>query len=122
MKRIILLFLALGELVCFAQSTDLDAVKAELDAACAGLDKTKVSTGYLWDVSVNLVEADLYNGNALLDSNYVNPGILGDMLCSINSASVGGPTLSIDTVMTSLTASNSGNDVQFGILFQKYNF
>lgn len=38
-----------------AQSSSLSQAKIELDSMFSGLDKTRVPTGYLWDVAVNMV-------------------------------------------------------------------
>ena len=38
-----------------APSSSLSQAKIELDSMFSGLDKTRVPTGYLWDVAVNMV-------------------------------------------------------------------
>ena len=55
----------------FSQSSSLSGVKAQLDLMFAGLDKTKVPTGFLWDTAVNRVEREDYNGAALTNSYFV---------------------------------------------------
>ena len=91
----------------FAQQTTLDGVKSQLDAMFAGLDKTKVSTGFLWDTAVNLVEGDHYNGSALTDSNFVSLPVMGDMLQSINSASVGADTICVQAALSRIERNSS---------------
>lgn len=51
----LLSFLSFG-VPAFSQSSSLNGVKAQLDLMFAGLDKTKIPTGFLWDTSVNLVQ------------------------------------------------------------------
>lgn len=68
MKRLITLLLLL--VICFpslSQNNSLSGIKAELDLLFSSLDKSKVPTGFLWDVAVNLVEREDFNGAALTD-------------------------------------------------------
>lgn len=114
-------------LICFtgvllAQSVSVSSIKTQLDAMFAGLDKTKVSTGFLWDTAVNLIESEAYNGSALTDSNYVTLPIMGDMLQSINSASVGADTICVQAALSRIQRNSSFQNVMLGILFQPYNF
>ena len=106
----------------FAQQTTLDSIKSQLDAMFAGLDKTKVPTGFLWDAAVNLIEGEYYNGSALTDSNFVSLPIMGDMLQSINSASVGADTICVQAALSRIERNSSSQNVMLGILFQPYNY
>lgn len=105
-----------------AQTIPLSQVKAELDAMFAGLDKTRVPTGYLWDTAVNLVDGDEFNGSALTDSNYVSLGVMADMLQSINSASVGADTICVDAAIKRIDRNSSSYNQMIGILFKPYNY
>ena len=101
MKKVLLFCIALLVFVdSFGQTSSLNDVKSQLDAMFAGLDKTKVPTGFLWDTAVNLVEGDFYNGSALTDSNFVSLPIIGDMLQSVNSASVGADTICVQAALS----------------------
>lgn len=51
----LLSFLSFG-VPAFSQSSSLSGVKAQLDLMFAGLDKTKIPTGFLWDTSANRVQ------------------------------------------------------------------
>lgn len=51
----LLSFLSIG-VPAFSQNSSLNGVKAQLDLMFAGLDKTKIPTGFLWDKSANLVQ------------------------------------------------------------------
>ena len=74
----------------YAQQTSaLIDIKAELDSLFIGLDKTKIPTGYLWDVAIPTIERERYNGDSLTNNNYMSIPVFIDMLHSINSASVG---------------------------------
>ena len=95
LHKLILPLLALASFNAFSQDLSLSSVKSQLDLMFGGLDKTKIPTGFLWDTSANLVEREDYNGTALTDSNYVSSDIMGDLLFSINSASVGADTIGI---------------------------
>lgn len=125
-KRIIRLIVVLcfGHIfpLMFAQTTTLSSIKAQLDHMFSGLDKTKVPTGYLWDTSVNLVEGEFYNGGALTDSNYVSLPLLGDMLKSINSASVGADTISVQAALSRIERNSSMQNAMVSILFHPYNY
>ena len=100
----------------------LTSVKTQLDAMFAGLDKTKVPTGYLWDTAVNLVEGEGYNGSALTDSNFVTLPLMGDMLRSINSASVGSDTICVQAALSRIERNSSASSQMVGILFKPYNY
>ena len=105
-----------------AQTIPLSQVKAELDAMFAGLDKTRVPTGYLWDTSVNLIDGDEFSGSALTDSNYVSLGIMADMLQSINSASVGADTICVQAAIKRIDRNSSPYNQMIGILFKPFNY
>lgn len=56
-RKIILLLCCLVEAFpVLSQENSLSNVKAQLDLMFAGLDKTKIPTGFLWDKSANLVQ------------------------------------------------------------------
>ena len=105
-----------------SQSSSLSGVKAQLDLMFAGLDKTKVSTGFLWDTAINMVERQEYNGTSLTDSNYVSLSVMEDLLSSINSASVGADTIGVQAALARLQRNSSSSVHMVGILFQPYNY
>ena len=121
-KILILLFAVSGMASAFAQNTTLLDVKAQLDTMFSGLDKTKVPTGYLWDIAANLVEVEHFNGSALTDSNFVTLPLLGDMLQSINSASVGADTICVQAALSRVRRNSSSNNMMVGVLFRQYNY
>lgn len=117
----------IGLFICFtgvlyAQSVSVSSIKTQLDAMFSGLDKTKVPTGFLWDTAVNLVDSEAYNGSALTDSNYVSLSIMGDMLQSINSASVGADTINVQAALQRIQNQSTASNQLVGILFQPYNY
>ena len=87
----------------------------------SGLDKTKVPTGYLWDVSVNLINGEDFNGAELTDSNYVDMSRLHDMLVSLNSAAVSVDTIDVCSVIDNIQTYSSRSNVQIGVVFQPYS-
>ena len=97
-------------------------VKETLNTMFSGLDKSRVPTGYLWDVSVNMVEFEDYNGVAVTDSNYVSLMTFYDIIQSLNSSSVGADTLSCSAIISSLTGASSSNNVMIGMLLQPFNY
>ena len=105
-----------------AQTTSLPSIQSQLDAMFAGLDKTKVPTGFLWDKAANIVEPDGYDGSALSDSNLVNLQVFHDIIYSLNAASVGADTLDRTSILSTLESSSTSNSVAVGLLFQSYNF
>ena len=106
----------------YAQTSSLSGVKSQLNTMFSGLDKTKVPTGYLWDTAVNLIEGANYDGTALTDSNFVSLPVMGDMLTSINSASVGADTICVQAALSRIERNSSLNNCMVGILFQPYNY
>ena len=75
--------------VSFAQNfEDNEVVRAFLDEAFDGLDKSEVPTGYLQDYAFELVDFNAFDGTAITDSNYVDCLTLEMMLRSIRSAAV----------------------------------
>ena len=106
----------------YAQQTALGGIKTALNTMFSGLDKTKVPTGFLWDTAVNLVDEESYNGSALTDSNFVSIPIMGDMLHSINSASVGADTICVQDALSRIQRNSSSHSIMVGILFQPYNY
>ena len=102
-------------------SQDLSGVKAALDAMFSGLDKTKVPTGYLWDVSVNLINGEDFNGAELTDSNFVDLPRFQDILKSLNSAAVSVDTIGVCSVINGIQTNSSRSSVQIGVVFQPYS-
>ena len=97
-----------------AQTTSLPSIQSQLDAMFAGLDKTKVPTGFLWDKAANIVEPEGYDGSALSDSNLVNLQVFHDILYSLNAASVGADTLDRTLILSSLESPSSSNSLAVG--------
>lgn len=122
-KKYIILFLSLlSGFLSYAQTSSLSGVKSQLNTMFSGLDKSKVPTGYLWDTAVNLIEGSYYDGTALTDSNYVSLPVIGDMLFSINSASVGADTICVQSALSRVERNSSLYYSMVGILFQPYNY
>jgi hypothetical protein len=117
----IILYLSFS-IPCQAQEYSLIAIKAQLDTMFSGLDKSRVPTGRLWDSAVNLVEREDYNGTVLTDSNYVSLSKLPDLIYTINSASVGADTLSIQSSIVALKTNSSYTTQRVGVLFKPYNY
>ena len=124
-KRIIILMLILpllmvGSIISYSQN--LSNIKSQLSAMFAGLDKSRVPTGYLWDTAVNLIEGEAYNGSALTDSNLVSLPLMADMLYSINTASVGADTICIQSVLSRIKNNSTSDNQMVGFLFKPYNY
>lgn len=122
-RKIILLLCCLVEAFpVLSQENSLSNVKAQLDTMFAGLDKSKIPTGFLWDSAVNLIEREGYNGSSLTDSNYVSLSLMCDMLYSINSACVSLDTLFAHAAIKRLKRNSSSTHQMVGVLFQPYNY
>lgn len=123
MKRLVslLFLLAIGSPLQ-SQSYSLSGIKSQLDLLFSDLDKTKIPTGFLWDTAVNLVEKEDYNGTALTDSNYVSVSVMGDMLYTINSASVGADTIGVQAALSRIQRNSFFSQQMVGFLFQPYNY
>ena len=90
----------------------------------AGLtkDRQTIPTGYLWDIAVNLIEGEDYNGIDYPDTNYVDLPRLYDMIISINSASVWADTIPASHVIARIQDSSSYYNATVGVLFKPYNY
>lgn len=117
---LILSILMVGNISAYGQN--LNSIKSQLSAMFAGLDKSKVPTGYLWDAAVNLVDGEAYNGSALTDSNLVTLPLMADMLYSINTASVGADTICIQSVLSRIKSNSTSDNQMVGFLFKPYNY
>ena len=123
MHRVITLLLLIA--ICLpsqSQNNSLSGIKAELDLLFSSLDKSKVPTGFLWDTAVNLVEREDFNGAALTDSNCVSISLMGDLLYSINSASVGADTIGVQAALSRIQRNSVVSQQMVGFLFQPYNY
>ena len=89
----------------FAQ--DLSVVKNQLDNMFSGLEKSRVPTGYLWDVSVNLINGEDFNGAERTDSNFVDLSRFQDILKSLNSAAVSVDTIDVCSVINGIQTYSS---------------
>lgn len=116
------ILLAISDYPLFCQELSLSEMKAQLDTMFAGLDKSKIPTGFLWDTAVNLIEREGYNGCSLTDSNYVSLSLMCDMLYSINSACVSSDTLFAHAAIKRLKRNSSSTHQMVGVLFQPYNY
>lgn len=121
MKKLSVLIISIVCFVFTGNTQELSSVKAQLDAMFSGLDKSRVPTGFLWDVSVNLVDPEEYDGSELTDSNYVDYPKLKDMISSLNSASVWTDTLNAVTILNNIQENSTGQSIQLGVLFKRYN-
>lgn len=125
MKRLsLILLINCLSLVSYAQGDVLNNAKGALNTMFAGLDKgaDKIPTGFLWDIAANIVEADDYNGSPLKDSVFVDLPLLGDLLQSINSASVSADTIAVQAALSRIKRHSSYSNQAVGFLFQPYNY
>lgn len=114
-------------LFAFGQTGDdlLSPVRTSLDQQFSGLDKSRVPKGLLLDYAIDLVDLDLYNGVALLDSNYVDIDIFESILRSVYSASVINTPPFPDTpdgIMEDLIDSYSSSTIPVGLIAYEYNY
>ena len=121
-KRIILFLVCAFLCLLHSYAQDISGVKAQLDAMFSGMEKDSVSTGFLWDTAVNLVEGEDFNGSALTDSNYVDLPRLYDMIISLNSASVGADTIPANRAIARIQEFSSSQNAIVGVLFKPYNY
>lgn len=99
------------------QSEDL---RTSLDSLFGDLDFSKVSTGLLWDYSLNLVDSDMYDGSELSDNNYVSPMVWENMLYTVKSASLNAdPIGNVSDIMARLRDDSDG---YFPLGFIAYNY
>ncbi len=73
----------------YAQSIEENTtIRTDINYMFDDLDKTKITTGYLLDYAIDLVELPAYNGRVLSDTNYVDVAAFEDILRSLKSAAV----------------------------------
>ena len=118
----VLLFLPLA-VSAQQEFEDTSAVRISLNQMFSNLDKSRIPTGYLLDYSVNLVDLDRYDGNVLVDTNYVNIETFGYIVRAIRSASVTTSSVpSISTVLSNLADNYSDCRNPVGIALFRYNY
>ena len=106
MKRVSILITSFF-LAITLSAQDLSVVKNQLDNMFSGLEKSRVPTGYLWDVSVNLINGEDFNGAELTDSNFVDLPRFQDILKSLNSAAVSVDTIDVCSVINGIQTYSS---------------
>ena len=106
----------------FAQNIeDNEIVRDDLDAIFQNLDKSRIPTGYLRDYAFELIDFELFTGENLTDSNYVDATVLEMMLRSIRSSAVGTePFTDAAEVLSELITNPS--IIPIGIALYKYNY
>ena len=106
MKRVSILITSFF-LAITLSAQDLSVVKNQLDYMFSGLEKARVPTGYLWDVSVNLINGEDFNGAERTDSNFVDLSRFQDILKSLNSAAVSVDTIDVCSVINGIQTYSS---------------
>lgn len=102
--------------------TDNELVRSSLDRMFENLDKTRVPTGLLLDYAVDIVDFEKYDGQSLIDSNYVTAVTFGDVLRSVNSAAVMmKPMSDVESVLESFSK-NENQKTNVGIALFVYNY
>ena len=114
--------LCLSFINSYSQIYSLSDIESDLSAMFAGLDKSRITTGFLWDKSANLVEPALFNGQFLVDSNYVDLPVFHDIIFSLNSASTGPAIMEPDSIISLIQNRTHNQTIAVGFLFQKYNY
>lgn len=121
-KLLICISLMLFNQLSFAQNIeDNEIVRDDLDAIYQNLDKNRIPTGYLRDYAFELIDFELFTGENLTDSNYVDATVLEMMLRSIRSSAVGTePFTDAAEVLSELITNPS--IIPIGIALYKYNY
>ncbi len=115
------LFVGLSMIDVHAQTDlDIEALAAIVRIPYAGLDSSKVSTGYLADKAVDLVKLPLFDGAALCDSNYVDIATFRDLFRTMNYAKVNGTASVYDADSIYGTLSSSAY-IKLGSSLFQYN-
>ncbi len=124
MKRIysLFLFLLISVQVSVAQIVTISDIKNKLDKMFAGLDKTRVPTGYLLDAAFNIVDFSKYSGREITDSNYVNPSVLSDIISDLNSAAVNTSQLNNADIISDIICNIESSAVPIDIVAMRYAY
>jgi len=108
--------------VSVAQIVTISDIKNKLDKMFAGLDKTRVPTGYLLDAAFNIVDFSKYSGREITDSNYVNPSILSDIISDLNSAAVNTSQLNNADIISDIICDVEASAIPIDIVAMRYAY
>lgn len=101
--------------------SSLSSIRSELNAMFANLDKDRIPTGLLLDYAIDTIDLSDYDGSNLTDSTYVDRVILGDILNTLNSASVDGDIF--DTAMLIDSFESQPSDyISIATVLYQYNY
>lgn len=126
LNRVLLLIalIFIANEVCSQSISDNQTIRAEIDNMFSDLNKSKISSGYLLDYAIDLVEIPAYNGLVLADTNYVDLAIFEDILHSIKSAAVRQLNHIPDIAywMENFATPVISNNVNIGLALFKYQY
>lgn len=105
---------------------DNSDVAEELQEMFGLLDKdtTKITTGYLLDQAVDLVDIRKYDGISLNNDNYADIGTFRNFFLSINTAKVNvkGTEYNANAIVDALAQTNGENTITLGAALVRYNY
>ena len=97
-------------------------IRQGIDEMFSELEKNRVSTGFLLDYAVDLVDFSDYDGTQLTDSNYIDFETFELILRSLNSGSVSTNSINVPAFSTAFQTPMISNQMNIGIALYKYQY
>lgn len=101
---------------------DTPEVRNWLDNMFQNIDKSKVPYGLLRDYAFELADLDVYNGQELNDSNYVNRVAFENLLRTIRSSSVGVEPFNAEEVLAEQHSLSGRGKGIMGVVLYQYSY
>lgn len=126
MKTVYRFFVSLMMLVIpsllLAQALDENiGLRQHMNDMFSEIEKNRISTGYLMDYAIDLIDFEDYDGTHLTDTNYVDAEIFELILRGLNSASVRSTSyIDVPSFIQNFSTPLVSNTVNIGIALFKY--
>ena len=126
MKKSIQAICVLGLMCTFGYAQQLSQntqIRNDLNSLFSEYPRAKVSTGYLLDYAIDLVDLSYYDGTYRPDSCIVDKTLFADILRTIRSAAfkTQNTIRDVSVIMNEFDTGEISNDLNVGIAFFQYN-
>ena len=123
MKNLLLLLLLMWQVLLYAQQGTVNTtgnIPDELDNLLSPIDKSKVTTGFLLDLTTPFADLEDFDGKKTSTVNLVNADRFGMIYATLYGACVS-QKQQLPSPNTYMPTSTSKGNVSFPFLFMKYN-
>ena len=97
-------------------------IRQNIDEMFSELEKSRVSTGFLLDYAIDLVEFSDFDGTQLTDSNYIDFETFELILRGLNSSSVSSNSINVPAFADAFQTPMTSNQMNLGIALYKYQY